>query len=225
MVINRTFRRDYWVKIQRNITKTEKVETLESLSFILLNHPSEITMSIDTHVGNANLHENVFNPIINALSDFVPKTLNEIVNICNSDMVSLQSALEAVMILMDKGDLALVQDEDDRQDCHIKTERINLYSLEGARRGSDLGVWPAHYRGSCSYQQDTATFLALYKDGIKDPQKMASAVWKIFQTEGTRVAKKDKALVTPEENVAELEAQANLFLQKKLPIVKALKIL
>ena len=67
-------------------------------------------------------------------------------------------------------------------------------------------------------------FLASLKGGKKKPEEWAADVWQILSIQGQKIVKEGKTLETPEENLAELEAQATTFAQKKLPILKALQI-
>ena len=50
------------------------------------------------------------------------------------------------------------------------------------------------------------------------------ATWEWLSSQGQRLVKEGKTLETPEDNVAELTAQAKVFADKQLPILKALGI-
>ncbi len=50
---------------------------------------------------------------------------------------------------------------------------------------------------------------------------MAQYAWNILAAQGQRLIKEGKTLETPEDNLAELTAQAGVFQETLLPILKA----
>ena len=62
------------------------------------------------------------------------------------------------------------------------------------------------------------------KEDKKTPQDLAQYVWNILTIQGQKLIKEGKAMETSEENLSELTEQAKIFIQKQLPILKALQI-
>jgi len=62
------------------------------------------------------------------------------------------------------------------------------------------------------------------RHGSKTAAELARFIWDILSRQGQRVTKDNKPLETPEENLAELETQARDFLDKRLAILRRLKI-
>jgi hypothetical protein len=67
-------------------------------------------------------------------------------------------------------------------------------------------------------------FLRSMRRGKKTPQEWAVDIWPIFEAQGQRLIKEGKTLATAVENIAELTSTAQDFAAKRLPILKALKI-
>ena len=67
-------------------------------------------------------------------------------------------------------------------------------------------------------------FLLAISQGKKQSADLAFFVWQILSSQEQKIVKEGKTLETPEENVAELTDQANLFVEKQLPILKALEV-
>jgi hypothetical protein len=67
-------------------------------------------------------------------------------------------------------------------------------------------------------------FLLARHSGKKQYSEWAAATWELLSSQGQRIVKDGKTLETPEENVAELTAQAKVFAENQLPILKALGI-
>ena len=67
-------------------------------------------------------------------------------------------------------------------------------------------------------------FLLARSEGRQHPAEWAAFAWSLLADQGQRLLKEGKPLETLEENVAELTAQATLFAEKRLPILRALAI-
>ena len=67
-------------------------------------------------------------------------------------------------------------------------------------------------------------FLLAREQGKSQPGEWAAFAWSLLAAQGHGLLKEGKALSTPEENLAELTAQATTFDEKQLPILKALQI-
>ncbi|MBF0205165.1 MAG: methyltransferase, partial [Desulfamplus sp.] len=65
-------------------------------------------------------------------------------------------------------------------------------------------------------------FLMAINNGKKQPDEWAAFTWNILTLQNQRVIKDGKVLETPEENLAELTAQAQIFADKQLPVLKQL---
>ncbi len=67
-------------------------------------------------------------------------------------------------------------------------------------------------------------FLLAMNQGKRQPAEWSEFVWKILASQGQNIIKEGETLEPPEENLAELADQANIFAEKQLPILKALQI-
>ena len=68
-------------------------------------------------------------------------------------------------------------------------------------------------------------FLLALSEGKKQPDEWAEFVWQVLNGQGQRIIKEGKTLDTPEENLAELKAQAAAFAEKQLPVLKSLQVI
>lgn len=78
--------------------------------------------------------------------------------------------------------------------------------------------------GGVSVGRFQQLFLLSMSQGKKKPVEWAQFVWQILSAQGQKIVKEGKTLETPEENLAELNEQAITFVEKQLPILKALLI-
>ena len=67
-------------------------------------------------------------------------------------------------------------------------------------------------------------FVEAVEQGKKTAADLAQHVWAILAAQGQAIVKEGKALEGEAANVAELQGQADTFLKKQLPILKALEM-
>ena len=67
-------------------------------------------------------------------------------------------------------------------------------------------------------------FLAGLAKELKQPEDIARFAWQIVSALGQKVMKEGKRLETDAENINELTEQTKAFLEKKLPVLKALQV-
>ena len=67
-------------------------------------------------------------------------------------------------------------------------------------------------------------FIVFMQSGKTKPSELAQAAWDLIATQGQRIVKEGKTLEGEKENMAELLAQAELFVKTQLPIFKALGV-
>lgn len=67
-------------------------------------------------------------------------------------------------------------------------------------------------------------FLLALREGRKKPADWAQAAWGVLEQQGQRLVKEGAALEKPEDNIAELTAQALEFERKSLPVLRALGV-
>lgn len=68
-------------------------------------------------------------------------------------------------------------------------------------------------------------FIAAHKLGRKQPRELANHVWGLLSIQGQRLVKEGKTIEDANENLTELTAQAQVFIDKQMPILKALQII
>jgi phage terminase small subunit len=68
-------------------------------------------------------------------------------------------------------------------------------------------------------------FVLAYTNGKRQPAQWAQYAWKILTLQGQKLLKDGNTLESAEENMAELTAEAEVFFEKQLQILKSLQIL
>ena len=225
-VVNQQFRRDYWVKGGRRLAALEQAEALRKLRVMLINAPrGEIALTAQGAVGQRELNGTVYNPFLDILADHRPHLLGEIETALSGLGLRLPGIYEALMVLSGRGDVAVVQDDDVQAMVRASTDRLNRHIRDKARSGGELGALASPVTGGgFAVPRFDQLFLLGRDQGHGSADALAGFAWDLLNEQGQRVAKDGKPLETPEENRAELTAQARGFLDRRLAIYQSLQI-
>ena len=224
-MVNQQFRKDYWVKGSRKLTLLEQTDELRAQKILLISNRAEISLKVNGSLGEATMSGVIYSSLLDELSDFKPKSLEQLETLAKNKGATLVELTQAVMILSGAGYLCAVQDDILIPKVKKCTDKLNAHLIQKARSTGDLTYLASPVTGGgFSVGRFAQLFLLALSQGKKQPSDWAVLVWKILQAQGQKIAKDGKTLETPEENLAELTAQAETFAQKQLPILKALQI-
>jgi len=222
-MVNQQFRRDYWVKGVRRLNALEQAEALRAQRVVLASPRADVSLKVKGAVGEANMSEAIYTPILDLLADHKIRTLGQIEQGIKG--VGLAQVTQAAMVLASSGHLALAQDESVIGKVRKQTDRLNAHLCNKARGGNDIGFLASPVAGGgFAVNRFQQLFLLSASQHRKQPAEWAKHAWQILGAQGQKLVKDGKPLETAEENLAELSAQAQTFADKNLPILKALQI-
>lgn len=224
-MLNQQFRRDYWVKGARRLSPPEQAAAIRQQKIMLAATRSEMVFQVTGVLGKRDMATSIYEPILDALGDDRVRTIGEIEQALGGSM-RLPMLFEAIMVLASKADIVPVQDEDIQAQVKAQTDQLNLFFFEQARHSGNLTALasPVTGGGGVNAGRFNQLFLLALRSGPKTADELARFAWDILEAQGQRVAKDNKALETPEENLSELQLQAGEFLEKRLPLLHRLQI-
>ena len=225
-MVNQLFRRDYWIKGARRLAPLEHAAAIRGVRVVLGRARTDITTAVVGALGRRDMQSNIYVPILDAVGDQESKTLGEIETaLRHRPEMPLGTLFEAVMVLLGKGDLMLVQDEAVQAKARPQTDRLNRHLLERARGSGDLLFLASPVTGAgIAATRFHQLFLLAMQERRKTAEELAVYAWETIGPQGQRVLKDGKALDTAEENLTELTAQASEFLDKRLTVLQKLKV-
>ena len=225
-IVNQQFRRDYWVKGARRLSTLEQNEALRRLKIIVVSSPrSALSFTVQGAMGQRDLTATVYNPILDVLDNHQPRTIGEIEQALSGTDVRLPAIYEAVMVLAGKGDLALVQDDEAQASARVRTDRFNQRMFDMSRGGGELTVLASPVTGGgIMVSRSHQLFLLARLQGRESADELAGFAWDLLAAQDQRMVKDGKPLETPEENLAELARDASEFIDRRLPVLRALQI-
>lgn len=224
-MVNQQFRRDYWVKGARLLNLLDKTEQIRTHRVILVAPRNGVELKATGSIGEATLNEGVYLPILDLLADHKPRTLNQIEQAVKDKGLVFAQVLQAIMVLVGKGDLAAVQDDKAITKARPYTDKLNAYLMNKARGSNDLAYLASPVTGGgIAVNRFQQLFLLAKTQGKKTPEEYAQLVWHLLAAQNQRLTKEGKAIESVEENLAELTGQAQEFVEKRLPVLKALGV-
>ena len=223
--VNQQFRKDYWVKGARKLSALEQAEALRAQRILLVQPRADVSLKVTGSLGEANLQQAVYGPILDQLADHKTKSLGDLEKALQPSGIRFVQINEAVMVLASAGVVLAVQGDEATAKAKKRTDRLNTHLMTKARSSNELNYLASPVTGGgVTVPRFQQLFLLAKQHGHKQPQDWANFVWNLLAMQGQRLIKDGKTLETPEDNLAELTRQAIEFAEKRLPILKALQI-
>ncbi len=224
-MINQQFRRDYWVKGPRKLSSIERSELFRAQKVLLVAHRPDISLKVSGALGEATMAEEIYNPLLDLLSDHKIHALDRLEPQLRDKGVTLPKLMQALLVLVGSGHLALVQDEKAIAKASQQSEKLNTHLLNKSRGNAEISFLASPViGGGVAVSRFHQFFLLAQRQGLKQPNEWARFAWQILAQQGQKLLKEGTALESDQENLAELEAMACTFADKRMPVLKALKV-
>lgn len=225
-IVNRQFRRDYWVKGARKISAQEQLKELRKTRILLVANKDDVSSKVKSSLLGVNIQESIFTPLMAALAKHQIFSLSELEILLQEDKVSLKSLVQAVMILISEGYVVIIQDEELVNNSRGRVVKFNQHILDETESNDDINFIVSPVTGSGIHvNRFERLFIKYIKLGISDPSEWSQKVWALLSSHNQKLLKDGKTLESNEENLAEIFRQANEFLSKRVPIMEALQII
>jgi SAM-dependent methyltransferase len=224
-MVNQQFRRDYWIKGARKLSAIEQAELIKQHKLVLISPREDISLKISGSLGEANMSEAIYAPILDLMSDHKTRSIQEIASKVQSKSINFAQVVQAAMVLVGSGHMASVQSEEQITKAKQTSAKLNKALIDRARFSAEITFLASPVTGGgIAVNRFQQLFLLAMRNGKKQPQDWASEVWAVLSAQNQRLIKEGKALESAEDNVQELVNQANDFARKRLPILKALEV-
>ena len=222
-MVNRRFRRDYWVKGARHLSPLERSESLGRERVVLACHRSDTPSTI--WGTRFKLHEATYTPVLDVLADHRPRSLAEIGEVVQKAGIGAAQGVQNAIVLASGGYLQPAQDERRTEEAAASTARLNAQLIDKARGSADT-TWLASpvTGGGVAVPRLQQLFLLAGRNACEAPVDRAAFVWSILGGQGGHLIKDGRTIEGDEDNLAELTAQAQSFAEKTAPVLKALGI-
>lgn len=225
LCMNRSFRRDYWVKDPRVLSDDERQAALRAHRVMLALPRASVVLKVRGALGETMLPEAVYGPILDALSSHRPGTLQDIENSVGGRGITLAQIVKAVTLLVSMGVLLNAQDDTQIRAAQPSADRLNAAICEQARHHGEVQFLVSPVSGSGVFMSRVAQlFLLARLHHMQQP-----AQWAEFAEAALREASQSAhaAAGAPADagaSAADLASKAHRFAQVHLPVLQALGI-
>ena len=224
-MVNQQFRRDYWIKGARKLSAIERAELTKQHKLVLISPREDISLKISGSLGEANMSEAIYAPILDLMSDHKIRNIQEIASKVQDKSINFAQVVQAAMVLVGSGHMASVQSEEQITKAKQTSAKLNKALIDRARFSAEITFLASPVTGGgIAVNRFQQLFFLAMRNGKKQPQDWASEVWSVISAQNQRLIKEGMALESAEDNVQELVNQANDFARKRLHLLKALEV-
>lgn len=225
VMLNRRFRKDYWVKGARRLSPTRRIDMLRQQRLVLLTHASDVPLQIKMPTGEIPLQDGLYRSVLEVMADHVPRSLGEMESHLKSRGIQGGQLLVAVLVLVEGGHLAPVQDDATALKVVESCQSINRHLIAKACEDADVQLLASPLiGGGVAVGRINQLFMRAILEGKSSPQAWAEFAWQVLSAQGQSLVKDGKTLDSPEENMRELLVQAIGCRDKQKPILQALQV-
>lgn len=222
--VNQQFRKDLYLRGATRLSASKQRGHLLSTRLVLLQAADSVATKVTGAAGEATLQQETYAPLIEALAAkaYAPKTLHHLASALPG--IAYPNLVQAVAILVGMGAVAPCQSEAAEKLVYTRCTALNLHLCVEAQFDNRIETLASPVTGGgISVGRFQQLFLIALKHGKKQPADWAQHAWQILTEQGQSILKDGKTL-SGKENLAELTTQAEVFAEKSLIILKALKI-
>ncbi|AIL32013.1 class I SAM-dependent methyltransferase [Basilea psittacipulmonis] len=221
-LLNKQFRRDYWIKGKRELTPAERDQQWQSLRVVLTPPEKGIELTVTNHITTAMNHE-VFEPLLDILQDGKIHHVSELVTSL-SDKMNANTIYASLALLFGKKELAVVQPESTIKHNQSICQRLNQYLLDFTLSPQQVNYFASPVIGSgWLITAVNQLFLEAYLQNIPKDQYVNHAFKRLKQHHQVLI-KEGKTIQDEQESLAYLEELKTNFFQHHLKLFKTLGI-
>ncbi|MBQ9273663.1 MAG: methyltransferase regulatory domain-containing protein [Succinivibrio sp.] len=221
-MVNQQFRRDYWVKGERRLSSLEAAEQIRALPVMLLSEGDNLAMTVHGALGDAQMNESVYRPVLKALADHEIKSVAEVEKLSGLTLTQVQ---EALMVLVGQGHVYPVQSAEAIEQCAVRAAALNRYLMKKSRF-SGIGYLASPVTGGgINVDRLSQLMLLGISEGRDQVKELSSFVFDILNSQGQRLIKDGQTLESEQDNRAELMRLCETFKEKALPLYQRLRLI
>ncbi|RAX58421.1 hypothetical protein CCZ01_03110 [Helicobacter monodelphidis] len=220
---NKQFRVDLFVKGALPLSPSEKVERILEIEYALIEPTSNFDYKLGTSRGQAELSEENYAKILECLgSDLCrPKSGREILE---KSKLTYQQFLLSLVILIQKKFLLPTQKVTSKIKKQCDAFNKALFYAQSKGYGNAYVASPATASAISMSDTEQLFILAYTEHQKKNVNDLTKHILDIYKPQGRKLVVAGKVLESEEENEAEIKKMAQVFLENKLSIYKALSI-
>lgn len=224
VLVNEQFRMDLFVKGSLPYQQRGAVAAWFDMPLALMTSYSGGVLKQSWRLGEIPLDHTQYEPILTALGKG-PQTVRQLLNDGAFGEMNWGEITRLLSILIGTGSLSPCLPQDDLEARRQRCQAFNQAVCSRAQDSDTLGFLASPVTGGgLALDRFEQLFLLALGEGKESPREWADLAWQILSSQGQRVQLDGRALEHPEENLAVLNARAQAFASRRLPLCEALGI-
>ncbi len=225
-LVNETFRKDYWIRGLRKLTRGEQQVMLSDLEVVLTTPSSLMSLKTQGAQGEVNLKEELYLPLIELLSDHSQRSLGEITAQLGEDTFSLDLVVQAITILTHMGHIAPAQNRSSGDSVIANTKSLNGYLIEQSRYSTEVTFLASPVTGGgVQVNRVERMYLDYQNSGVESESDWATNAATQLAAQGHKLMDDGVALEPGTRTNELLSKMAHEFKNHKIPMLRSLKII
>ena len=222
---NQMFRCDVYVKGARRIPPADLARRWAAQRFVLTTHQTEIPQEVVLPLGQIYLTERVPSDVIAVLAEdgHAPKTVAQLTAHPALAHAGLEDIIETLLVLVGAGHASTAQ-----VPCAATIARcrqLNRHVCDRARVVRQVECLASPVTGcAVDVPYICLLFLDAMHHGHGTVEAMTLHVWKFFDATGERMTLEGERVESREDNLALIEQIAGRFLDRMMPMLRALQV-
>jgi SAM-dependent methyltransferase len=224
--LNTEFRRDYWVKGAQPLSPMKQQESIMAHRVQLGQARAHVKLKITAGLGEFDLKPEAYNPLLDLMADYRPRTIGELHTALKAYEISLSDLTQSILILGSLGIIVHAQDAATIAKARPACDALNLHICDMARASAQLPALASPVTGGGVFAtQLHQLFLLARSRGVRSDRDLAQFAWSQMSAFNQGILFKGKKLESSEEYVAQLREEARNFSEHYLPLFDALQVL
>lgn len=222
-MVNRQFRRDFWVKGPRQAPPLEVARELRRQSVVLARDRASVALRLEGAPREITLQPSVYAPILDALANHQPVTVEALERRLGSPM-PLENLCEVLTVLFATGAVRPAQAPDLVGQARATSGRLNAALLDRAQAdGSIRHLASPVTGGGIAVSRHQQLFLRSRMHG--EPQAdWAESAWRLLAGRGEQPQRDRQFAESTDESLQSLQGEVRDFVAAQLPVLDALGV-
>lgn len=222
--LNRQFRKDYLIRGGVKLSAAARLNQILATDYILADKnplPAQIKVGNATVNLNADLVEKVYRYLASA--EYCAKNFNEFVR--QNAGVPFAGIEDLLIVFVNGGRIIPCQSAEVVEKVSPRCRALNKYICERAKFADEVQHLASPVTGGgIALNRFERIFTAAVFDGKNTADEISEYAWEVFRSQGQSLVIQGKTLQTAAENISQFKTAAVPFVEKRLPLLRALRV-
>ena len=221
-----TFRKEYWVKGVKRLSKVEREELIDAIYIVMAVGSSVFDWKIKGPRGEAELDKEIYGALIDECQGHKVHKVGALWKSVSAKIKITKSQFyEAIFILISKGVLSSCNPHSNDDQILKDIKYLNAFIINQAHYSAEIPYLLSPLTGvAVAANRMEQLFLEAYKNKIRDVDGLAGHAHSILIANSEKLIVDGKPLVSNQDNLEELKKQAKKFLELSLNVFNKLAL-